>query len=511
MRSRILLAVLAIFLATAAGLWFWAHLIFSSDTVRTALERQLTQSLGQPVAIGSTAASIFPRLSVKLGEVRIGEPPRVQAAALHIGTGLGALLSRRIEGATVRLENARIELPLPDFAPGAPADTAEPALELVSVDEIVLSDVEVVSGGRTLRGDIEASLDGQRLTLTRVELGAGDSTIRAAGAVTDLTGPIGDFQIDAGRLNLDDLIAFASDFSRGMSAAAEPVSNAKPQTPAAPSTSRMNITVSLATDRATLGGVTLDSLAGRTIVGPGRVELEPLAFTLFGGRYEGRLATVMTGDMPQFEWTASLSGLDVAQAAAFAGKPNVISGRLKGSLDLSGRGADAATAMRTARGTARVEVTDGIIRNLGLVRSVVLATSSRSDAGAGSGSSDEPFSRLGATLAIVNGTASTQDLLFESDNLRLAAAGALRLDGSNIQLAGKLQLSDKLSAQAGRDLVRYTQEQGRVTLPVTITGPVTAPIVRVDLADAAGRAIRNRAQEEAQKAIKKGLEGLIRR
>jgi hypothetical protein len=55
--------------------------------------------------------------------------------------------------------------------------------------------------------------------------------------------------------------------------------------------------------------------------------------------------------------------------------------------------------------------------------------------------------------------------------------------------------------------VRYTQEEGRVTLPVTITGPAAAPSVHVDVAAVAGRAIKNRVQEE----LKKGLDRLFKR
>ena len=71
----------------------------------------------------------------------------------------------------------------------------------------------------------------------------------------------------------------------------------------------------------------------------------------------------------------------------------------------------------------------------------------------------------------------------------------------------QLQLSDELSQQAGRDLVRYTQQGGRVTLPATITGSAADPHVRLDVASLAKRAITNRANEEAQKAVKKGLGG----
>ena len=126
------------------------------------------------------------------------------------------------------------------------------------------------------------------------------------------------------------------------------------------------------------------------------------------------------------------------------------------------------------------------------------------------GSTDEPFTRLGATLRVADGSASTDDLRFESKDLLLNAAGNVRADATSVNLAGKVQLSDELSKQAGSDLTRYTQDQGRVTLPATITGPANNLSVRIDVAEMAKRAITNRATEEAQKRLK-GLGGLIRR
>jgi hypothetical protein len=169
--------------------------------------------------------------------------------------------------------------------------------------------------------------------------------------------------------------------------------------------------------------------------------------------------------------------------------------------------------MKTARGSGRVDITDGTIKNLGLVQTVVTATSMRSGAAnqTAGGSRDEPFSRLGATLTVAGGSASTQDLRLESKDLLLAAGGAVRLDGSAVNLLGQVQLSEALSQQAGRDLVRYTQERGRVTLPATITGPADHLQVHIDVADMAKRAITNRASEEVQKALKNGLGGLFKK
>jgi AsmA-like C-terminal region len=143
----------------------------------------------------------------------------------------------------------------------------------------------------------------------------------------------------------------------------------------------------------------------------------------------------------------------------------------------------------------------------------VVATSGRADAKMpqASGSNDEPFSQLAATLAIANGTARTNDLQFHSPDVLLRAIGSLRLDGRAIDLKGDVQLSDALSQQAGRDLVRYTQEQGRVTVPAFVTGSLQAPSVRVDIASLARRALQNKANEAIEKALGNKLGGLFKK
>ena len=127
----------------------------------------------------------------------------------------------------------------------------------------------------------------------------------------------------------------------------------------------------------------------------------------------------------------------------------------------------------------------------------------------------ERFSRLGATLAIAGGRMHTTDVAMSSTDLDLHAAGALSLASMTADFGGRVQLSEALSKQAGTDLYRATQEDGRVTLPVAVSGPMGHLTVRVDVADAATRAIRNRAAEEAKKAIErnvpKGLRGLFKK
>ena len=520
MLKKVLLGVFLLILLLSIGLFLWVRAVFTEDAVRAALADQLSRALGQPVKVGTIAATLYPRVTVNLGQVSIGEPARVQIQTLHVGADFRALLSRRIEHARLELSGAHIELPLPAFpirSSSTSGSSGKAPVELVSIEAIVLRDVEIVSGGRTLTGDVEVVPEGKGLTLRKVTFGADQATIEVTGQISDLSGPVGDLAIKASALNFDELLAFANDFATGAGLSEGTAATPAPARPANPTAGPsgappMNIAVSLAADRATMGMLALDRLAGSARITADSMTLDPVRFGLFGGRYDGSLVFAL-GAVPDFTLNAALSAIDMAAATAFAGSPGSITGRLSGKLNLTGRGTDASSVMNAARGTARVDIVDGVVKNLGLVRAVVVATSGRLD-GAGAdaaGARDEPFTKLGATLTIANGSTSTQDLRFESKDVLLAAAGTVRLDGGAINLTGKVQLSDELSKRAGRDLVRYTQEEGRVTLPATITGSADAPQVRIDVASMAKRALTNRANEEVQKALKKGLGGLFKR
>jgi hypothetical protein len=128
-----------------------------------------------------------------------------------------------------------------------------------------------------------------------------------------------------------------------------------------------------------------------------------------------------------------------------------------------------------------------------------------------SGSTDEPFTHLAGTLTMAQGKGAIDNLRLEGKDVSFSLAGVVRLDGSAVDLKGRAQLSEALTQQAGKDLVRYTQEGGRVTVPATIDGSAQNLRVHLDTADLAKRAVKNRATEETHKAIDKGLSSFFKK
>jgi uncharacterized protein involved in outer membrane biogenesis len=502
----LLLVVVILIAAGAIGLFVWARAVLAGDAVRRTVETQLSRALGQPVTIGSVDATILPRVTMNLRDVAVGQPARITIARLHVGTDFRALLWRRIEHAAIRASGARLELPLPTLTIARAEDSSAGGgpVEIVSVDTVELTNAEIVSGGRILHADVDVVPAGRGLSIRRATLRAADTDVEISGAISDLSGPTGQLTASATAINVLDLVSFATDFSSGLGG--DSGAGGSAAVDAVP----MDLQVAIDARRATVGTLMLDALAGRARLTPARVTLQPIAFGVFDGKYSGALAFT-PAQTPAYQVQASISGIDVAAVMAFAGSGSAVTGRLAGTIDLTGR-TDQPVA--SARGRARVEIANGTVAGLNLVRTVVLAGSMRPDSQSQVSGvparRPEPFDALTATFAIGGGVAQTDDLQFRSTDVVLTGAGALDLQRRTIDLLGRLQLSDDLSKQAGRDLLRYTQEDGRVTLPVVVTGAAGDLTVSVDVGDATRRAIANRAKEEVKKAISRVLGRIIK-
>jgi hypothetical protein len=65
-------------------------------------------------------------------------------------------------------------------------------------------------------------------------------------------------------------------------------------------------------------------------------------------------------------------------------------------------------------------------------------------------------------------------------------------------MRASVRLSRELTAQAGTDLRRYAQEDGRVVVPAIISGTVAAPSVMVDVKAVVSRALENEIKRRVQ-------------
>jgi uncharacterized protein involved in outer membrane biogenesis len=434
------------------------------------------------VRIASARPRLFPRPGLHLERVDVGDPVRLTLGTVDVSADGRALLSRRIERASIQIANSRIAMPLPFALPtgsttqAAPADSA---IQLVSIQSIGLRDIVVTSRGRALTISADSALAGSRLLLRTFSAHTGATTLSAEGEV-DLAPRIdARLKVKANRLDVDELLALAAAFAPAPDATSRTAT-------AAPA----RIAARVSAEAVSAGGVSVRQFATDLEVVGTRVSLSPLTFQLFGGRYQGSLAASLRDTM-----TATLRSrvmdLDVAQLAEFGGSPGSITGRLTGAGTFAGSGRDFAAVLSSARGDGSASIADGSIKHLNLVRTVIVFFGRPNPAG---GESSDQFTRLDATFSLANRVISAPALSLQSPDADMAGNGTLNLDSKALAGRVDISLSEALSAQAGRDLVRYTREGNRVVLPASIGGTLDRPRITIDAAAAVQRGLRNEVQ-----------------
>jgi hypothetical protein len=480
---RFLLILAGVLLVIAAGLAIAFYQFMSGDSVRLALERQATRWLGQPVRIGAATARIFPRPGLTLRNVRAGEPVRLVLSDLQISTGLKPLWSRRIADAEVAVSNSRVDLPLPFALPepslGSTTDSA--SVQLESIRTIALHNITSASRGREITISADASLSQGNLSLQRFTAASGATMLEAHGDIRLSPRLDADLQVDASHVDVDDLIALADAFA--------------PRTPrrgpAGPAVLPGRIVARVTAQTARASGVDVRQFVSTLVAQGNRITLSPITFQLFGGTYRGVLD--VDSDVSSLRATVrtQINDLDVAQLAAFGGAADSVTGRLSGSGTFNGRGATLADAVAAAAGEGQVTISNGSVKRLGLLRTIVLFFGRPApDAGA----STDKFDRIDANFAVVRQVVAASALSLHSTDVDLVGQGTLAIPAKALDGHVDATLSEALSAQAGTDLARYTREGNRIVLPVVIGGTLTAPRVTIDASAAVKRGLRNEVQ-----------------
>ncbi|MFN8543558.1 MAG: AsmA-like C-terminal region-containing protein [Candidatus Binatia bacterium] len=237
---------------------------------------------------------------------------------------------------------------------------------------------------------------------------------------------------------------------------------------------------------------------------------------------DGTLATTGHVDVhdpsrPRFDVHTTIRGVLLApllasQAPRAAGH---IEGRLETDLTLTGAGESWEQVRPTLRGGGRIDVRDGVLRDVNLAESVLggatgvpgLATlvpaRVRTKYAALFSTGDTRFETLGATVRIADGRAATDDLTIAARDFVLAGRGTMQLDGP-LDCTATLRASRELSADIAAEVkeARYLADaEGRLQIPFRVAG--TLPKVRAQpdvtfLTQAVGRAL-----------VEKGLGSLV--
>ena len=476
--------------------------LVTPERVKSSLEVQATRVLGAPVMVGTLEVAWYPRVGLRLENVRIGQPQQLGIGELQISAGLAGLLRRRVDDAEIIVRRSQVDVrALVALAAKAATQTSGTApagdstsFTIASVRAIRLDGVTLQAGSHTIVASATAALSGSTLTVQSLTAKAPGTSLSASGAVV-LAPVSASLRIEADELAVDELMAFLSEATSG-------APSGGPASASAPTSGGPHITADITAKRGLMAGLQFADLTTHAVVDDTSARLDPLKATLFAGRLDGRVTRVSSAGPARVSLAGSLAGANASQILAWLGQPrDTITGRLGGTVQLSATG-DAATP-QAWRGTANLVLTDGTLKGLSAVRQAVVALSGRQAASSTNASTH--YDRIGGVFGLEGSHIRCSDLTLRSPDADLHGGGTIGLPDGVLDVRARIVLSQALSADAGRDLYRYAHEGDRVVLPAVVKGAIGAPSVSIDLKEAASRALQNKAEDEAKSLLNRFL------
>lgn len=184
-----------------------------------------------------------------------------------------------------------------------------------------------------------------------------------------------------------------------------------------------------------------------------------------------------------------------------------LAGAASVTLDVKGKNGEQAAMMRSLNGAAKLNIADGAIKGINVAS--FLRDAKRGFVMSNSTTEKTDFSEMTASLNIVNGVASNDDLLMKSPILRLTGKGSLDLAARTINYRAVPSIVGTLKGQGGKDKL----SGGGLGIPLIISGPWSAVSVMPDLAGIVGGivtapidAVKN--LKDAPAALEQNIKGL---
>ncbi|HXC57920.1 MAG TPA: AsmA family protein [Steroidobacteraceae bacterium] len=258
-----------------------------------------------------------------------------------------------------------------------------------------------------------------------------------------------------------------------------------------------------------VGGAHLTQLSAAIDVADAQARFAPLAAKLYGGSYSGNIGLDMRQATPRLTMDEHLSGIDIAALMKEYADSKRLSGRGNLDVKLAGLGRNGAALLKTLTGTISTDLQNGAVEGVDIWYAIAQAQSliQKRQLAAATNTKRTAFENFKTSADVVNGVATTKDLLITSQLLRITGAGSTNLV---TQALDYKVTATVLKTPPGAD--EGTAQLARASIPVNITGTLEDPKVRPDLAGMAKERVKQEVEkhkDEVKEKVKNKLKGLF--
>lgn len=530
--------------------------LVDADAFRPSFEERLSAILGRPVILGKLRVSFWPGLGVSADGLRVEAPDRLDPARavtlaaerVRVRASALPLLRRRLVVRSFHLDDGAIRLGgrlLGDRLSLVGRLEATPGNELGCSGTLAVR-IAGLPGAPEADLEYATGLDGDLLVLHRLIGRIGDSTFEASGDLrgirsdspqlrldgtastgrTRLEGraeitvrggaPAIAFDVRSPFFDLDEILSAVGGTNRsGARGSWLQGLLVSPALAADPGPSGLAWLVdavgsgSLRASSGKLAGLEISDLVARVELRRGTLQVEEASFDVAGGAHRGAFSLdIGDADLP-FSISSRLGAVRVERlgAAIAPGHADVLQGSGSIEATLRGRAPGGRADRGSVGGTVRLEVRDGRIASVGVLRQVAVVLEKAG--GKGIGREDTPFRSMTATFRIAGGVSRTEDLAVRSDDLDLDGKGTVGLDGRlDLEILVSFSRAVSTAMTDRNSKLRYRVGQdGRLSVPLRMAGSLVEPEVRVDLDRVLSEGVGRILEEKAKKGFLKKLLG----
>jgi AsmA protein len=227
---------------------------------------------------------------------------------------------------------------------------------------------------------------------------------------------------------------------------------------------------------------------------------------LYGGDYAGDITLDSRGATPALQLNQRMTGIDVGQLLNDLAKSRRLLGRGNVTSNLTARGADSDTILKSLDGHVDMNLANGAVEGIDLWFEINRAVSliQKQTLPSGSSSGRTKFDTFKASADLNNGVAVTKDLNIASQNLHVTGQGTSNLatEAIDYQLRATLYKGSS-GAKAGT----------LAEIPVSITGTMSSPKVSPDLGGIAKARVQqelDKHKDQLKQQVQDKLQGLFK-
>ena len=217
----------------------------------------------------------------------------------------------------------------------------------------------------------------------------------------------------------------------------------------------------------------------------------PLKAAVDGGEYSGDITVDSRAAVPVVSLDEHLSGIDVGKLVSAASKKVRVTGHGNVNLEATAHGAAADALMKTLTGRFDLNVVDGAVEGLDLGYELGRAQAlvRRQPPPTTPDTHRTQFTAFKMSADLLNGVATTKDLVISSAVLKVTGQGSANLPTQALDFS---LLADTLRTAGNTPL----------KIPVRVTGSFTSPTVRPDVEALVKGALKQKVQDVLQDKLK---------